>query len=108
MGGTSEIIGRLLVRNYDSNYRNLISTYYGQDEDVFIVYGNDSIYADRFRTDENGYYRFQYLRKGKYTLYAYSEDSLMLSPSGKKAVKVEVEITEGHQTVQAKTIVILK
>ena len=40
-GGSSSIIGKVLVENYNAA-GVLQETYYGPDEDVFIIYGNES------------------------------------------------------------------
>ena len=44
-------------------------------KDVFIIYSNNEgeLYNDKFETDYNGMYRFEYLRKGDYTIYTYAD-----------------------------------
>ena len=74
-GGTSTITGKIYAREYNSNYTLLTAEYYAAKEDVYIIYGDDSIYSDDFKTNYDGSYEFKYLRKGKYTLFAYSDDS---------------------------------
>jgi hypothetical protein len=45
------------------------------DEDVFLVYGNtDLIYDDNIKTNYDGTFKFTNLRKGAYTVFAYSKD----------------------------------
>jgi hypothetical protein len=46
-------------------------------KDVFIIYSNNegSIYDDKFETDYNGRYRFEFLRKGEYTIYTYADST---------------------------------
>ncbi len=44
-----------------------------QENEVYIVYGEDSVYFDRMDTGANGNFEFQDLIPGTYTLYAYSE-----------------------------------
>ena len=45
------------------------------DEDVFIIYGdNDDIYDDNIKTNYDGTFKFTNLRKGSYTVFAYSKD----------------------------------
>jgi hypothetical protein len=43
---------------------------------VFLLYGTDTIkpYDDSFETSWNGTYKFEYLRKGTYTVFVYSDD----------------------------------
>jgi hypothetical protein len=40
--------------------------------DVYIVYGDEPIYGDKMETGYDGFYRFKYLTKGKYKVFAYS------------------------------------
>jgi len=44
-------------------------------KDVFIIYADNEggLYDDKFKTDYNGKYRFEYLRKGDYTIYTYAD-----------------------------------
>jgi len=45
------------------------------DEDVYIVYGdNDEIYDDNIKTNYDGTFKFNNLRKGSYKVFAYNED----------------------------------
>jgi len=45
------------------------------DEDVFIIYGdNDDIADDNLKTNYDGTFKFTNLRKGSYTIFAYSKD----------------------------------
>tara|TARA_B100001758_G_scaffold247889_1_gene268244 strand:- start:48247 stop:48723 length:477 start_codon:yes stop_codon:yes gene_type:complete len=46
-------------------------------KDVFIIYSDNegSIYDDKFETDYNGRYRFEFLRKGDYTIYTYADST---------------------------------
>ncbi len=104
-GGTSTIKGKIYVINYNSDFTDINSEYYGQEEDVYIVYGDDEIYNDSFETHYDGSYRFQYLRQGTYKIFAYSKDTL--APSGKIAKEVIVTITEDDQVKELDDIVIL-
>lgn len=106
-GGTSTITGKVYVLDYDGNFSKIINEYYAPDEDVYIIYGNDKIYGDDFKTHYDGTYHFQYLQKGKYTVYAYSKDSTGTSPSGVIPIMKEVNITENNQTVEVEDLVIL-
>jgi len=105
-GGNATISGSVWVKDYNSTFSSLVSEYAGIKEDVYIVYGDNTGYDDKVETDYLGYYRFNYLRKGKYTIYVFSEDSTMTSPSGKTAVIQEVEITENDQLLVVPQIII--
>jgi hypothetical protein len=106
-GGTSTITGKVKVREYNGNFTYLIGEYYAGDEDVYIIYGNDSVYSDKFTTSYDGTYRFEYLREGKYKVFAYSLDSAAYPLDKKTEVMKEVTITEKDQVVQVEDIIIL-
>ena len=80
-GGTSVIEGQVWKI---FTFQNPISgeqdtSYYQLDvgKDVFIIYSNDNglVYDDKFETDYNGRYRFEYLRKGEDTIYTYADST---------------------------------
>jgi hypothetical protein len=107
VGGTSVIKGKVKVREYNGNFTYKIGEYYAGDQDVFIIYGDDAVYGDKFATSYDGSYRFDYLREGKYTLFAYSLDSAAYPLDKKTAVIREVTITGKNQVVEVPDIVVL-
>jgi hypothetical protein len=108
VGGTSTITGKVLVRQYNANFTVLMEQYYAPDEDVFIIYGDDEAYGDKFATNYDGTYRFEYLREGEYTVFAYSEDSLKYPTNHEIPVIRKVKINGKNQTVVVDDIIILK
>ena len=79
-GGTSVIEGQVYKTHTifnDSTGEIEDVLYYQLDagKDVFIIYSNNEgdVYDDKFETDYNGKYRFEYLRKGNYTIYTYAD-----------------------------------
>ena len=50
------------------------------DTEVFIVYGDNTGPDDRVFTNPDGDFSFDWLRKGNYTLYVYSEDTIEPPP----------------------------
>lgn len=107
MGGTSTITGKVKVREYNGNFTYLIGEYYAGDQDVYIIYGNDSVYSDKFTTSYDGTYRFEYLREGSYKVFAYSLDSAAYPLDRKIEVMKEVTITGKDQVVQVEDIIVL-
>lgn len=107
-GGTSIITGKVYVQLYDDSGTFIIGEYYAPEEDVYIIYGSDEIYSDRFRTNYDGAYWFKYLREGNYTVFAYSEDLTGSVPSGVVAVKKIIKIKESDQVVEVEDIIIQK
>ena len=104
-GGNSSIKGYVHVKDYNATLVILQGEYDGADEDVYIIYGDNPTYGDRIKTGADGVFEFKYLRKGSYTIYAYSDDTTL---AGKVAVSKIVEITDKKQTVDAGTIEIKK
>lgn len=111
-GGNSTIKGRVYLRDYDLAFTSLQNEYYKPDEDVFLVFGTDTIYDEDSKSGNNGWYQFDGLRKGIYQVYSYTVDSAGIvggknSPPKIPIIKT-VEIRSNKETVEAPTIVILK
>lgn len=109
-GGRATISGTIMWRDtYSSAVINvedsIIAEYPAIEERIYLVYGNEGVYDDDFRTDYDGKYEFKFLRKGQYKLYAYQkcddcdED---LEP-----VAVDVEISKNKGDNQAPTIYLI-
>ena len=114
-GGTSEIAGKIYEIQYDASFQLIVDTVPYVDEDVFIIYGNDrSTHDDDFKTSFDGSYKFSFLQKGDYTLFAYSDDSTgastgNLDPTGPKAPSfIKVTIDKNGKTITAPDIYIIK
>ncbi len=107
IGGKSTITGKVIMRQYNSNFTFLQEQFAAPDEDVFIIYGDDPVYGDKVSTNYDGTYRFEYLREGNYSVYAYSEDSANYPTKHKIPVIIQVRVGK-NQTVQAKDIIILQ
>ena len=80
-GGTSVIEGQVYkIFTFQNPTTGAWDTSYFQldaGRDVFIIYSNDNteLYDDKFDTDYNGKYHFEYLRKGEYTIYTYADST---------------------------------
>ena len=80
-GGASVIEGQVYkIYTFQNSTTGEGDTSYFQldaGKDVFIIYGDDKgqVYDDKFETDYNGKYHFEYLRKGDYTVYAYADST---------------------------------
>jgi hypothetical protein len=107
-GGTSTIRGKVIIREYNADFTILRDTYPAAKEDVYIIYGDEFVYGDRFETSFDGAYEFKYLREGSYTIFAYSDDSTNLITDEKIAITREVDITGKDQVVEVPDIIILK
>jgi hypothetical protein len=108
IGGTSSIKGKVIIRDYNTNFTELIEQYYAPDEEVFIIYGDDPVYGDKVTTNYDGTYEFNYLRDGNYKIYAYSKDSANYPTKRLIPVLVNASISGKKETVSAKDIIILQ
>lgn len=104
-GGTATLLGKIYVKDYNSNGQ-LKGEYYAPAEDVYIIYGNNTIFGDDTKTNYDGAYQFDELRTGNYTIFAYSDcDSCA---SGVMPVFQSVEIEIKGKEVEVPTITIIK
>ena len=112
-GGTSVITGQVyefdLYQNPNTGEWDTIFYKLDIGKDVFIIYSNDYelIYDDKFETDYNGRYRFEYLRKGEYTVYTYA-DSINNNVEYEYPVFKKVNITSNNSTFNIEDFVIEK
>jgi hypothetical protein len=107
-GGELTLTGQVIARKYNLTFTNLIAEYPLHEERVYIIYGNDEIYSDDFRTDFQGRYRFENLQPGKYTIFAYARDSTGNQPSGETPVFVEVNLTSNNPATEAPILILNK
>jgi len=106
-GGTGTITGKVYAYDYNAELTTLRSQYYAPEEDVYIIYGNDSVYSDRTRTSYDGSYRFKYLRPGSYTVFVYSKNIITKLPP-KLPIKKTVNILANDQVIFVEEIEINK
>lgn len=105
LGGNSAIRGKLELQNYNKDFSILKEQKAYVNEYVYITYGNVPGSADRVRTSYDGSFSFTHLRKGKYTVYAYSKD-VTKKNSGDIAIIKEIEIKKNKEDVDAGVIVV--
>lgn len=106
-GGTSTIKGVVMVKEYNGDFSILRDIYPAQDVDVYIIYGDDEVYGDKFQTGYDGKYEFNYLQNGKYTIYSLSKSDTILLTNQLVPVIKEVEVTSKDQVVEVDTIYII-
>lgn len=110
--GTASISGKISVLDkYDANFNPKTPVgipYYSGEEDVYIVYEDNDIYFERFRTNYDGSYRFDELITGTYYVYAYTKDHTVLSTvaSGLRPEIDTVVISEAGQQIVLSDILI--
>lgn len=105
-GGNSVITGKVFSKVYNNSLTQMIDSYYKPDVDVYLVYGDNETYNDDFKTDRDGTFRFEYLRKGNYKIFAYSVDNTGASGSGITPVIIEVNVGSSNEVVSVEDLVI--
>ena len=95
-GGTSSISGSLVTRYYNDDYSLMIREEPAVDEEVFILYGDDTYLGDRVFASNDGSFRFSWLRRGDYTVYYESEDSATTGRD-EKVISYQVSLDKGEE-----------
>ena len=111
-GGTSTIQGSVYKL---STYYNVltqqvdtISYQLDSKKDVYLIYSDNEndFYDDNVETNWNGQYRFEYLRKGNYTLFVYSDSTDALNLSYEYPIFKHVKIDANNSTFNLSDFVI--
>ncbi|MBN1116788.1 MAG: hypothetical protein JXA77_06270 [Bacteroidales bacterium] len=107
-GGSSSIKGSVFVQEYNKDMTIKVGDpYAAQDVDVYIIYGDDEIYGDKFQTGYDGKYEFSYLQEGKYKVYVLSKSLDIIHTNELVPIMKEVEIIGKDQVVEVETITII-
>jgi hypothetical protein len=96
----------LVVAQEFDVFGDLVREYPAADARVYLVFGADSVIGDESRTHYSGRYRFDFLRKGQYTVYAYSDCGNC--PGGEEAVRLELELDAGKAVLEAPTLYVTR
>ena len=76
LGGTSSLEGYVynIVHN-DENLSFRTDTFPASGKNIYLIFGNDinKYFGDKTDVNNNGLFRFDYLRKGDYVVYTFSE-----------------------------------
>jgi hypothetical protein len=94
-GGTGSISGIVMEQFYNDDYSNLLYEKAAVDEEIFILFGNNSEVGTSSETAMNGEFRFKYLYPGSYTIYFQTEDSTAFFGEDTENV-VQVELAKGE------------
>lgn len=105
-GGRASIKGKIYIQEYNSNCTELREEYYGINERVFIIAGNEPSYFEDVRTGPDGTFWFKYLREGKYQVYALSDNCD--APGETETIIIEVNISESKQEFETEDIVVIR
>ena len=103
-GGNSVIQGKILERTYTA-FPSIYSDKAALEKDVYIIYGDDnSTFDDRTRTSFDGSFKFEFLRKGKYRLFVYTEDTVLTNFGKEVPIFLDAEIKKNKSEVNLSTV----
>jgi hypothetical protein len=105
IGGDAEIKGQVWAYQLNGSLTDTIADYAAEDVYVYIVYGDNSGFDKRIKTDYNGNFRFPFLYEGKYTLYVYSFDPYAID--GQSPVIREITISDRKEVIEMERMNIL-
>ncbi|MFT5780532.1 MAG: hypothetical protein ACI837_003494 [Crocinitomicaceae bacterium] len=106
-GGRASVKGKIYVKKYNQSFTQLLDEYYAPEERVYIMYGDNEVYDDDMRTNFDGAFEFNFLKKGNYTIFVYSEDTTFTVPGGLEPIFYEFEITDKKETIDLGDITII-
>ena len=106
-GGFASVSGVLWTQDWDNTFSIINSEYPAMDEDVYLMYGSDSIPSEDVKTSYNGWFTFPYLHPGKYSLLVYSNRYITPGNTNKiEPILVPFEIKEQREKLILDTIII--
>jgi hypothetical protein len=106
-GGNAVIRGRVYEYDYNSDFSSIKDEYFIGNQEVFIVYGDNIVYDDKFKTHYDGTFEFRYLLPGQYTIYTYTKDRTGDSPVP-VIVQKKVHICNRWDNIDIDTLIIYK
>lgn len=94
MGGTGSITGTIVEQFYNQDFSETFHSSPAVDEDVFILFGDNTTPGEDVTTGMSGEFRFNYLYPGTYVIYFQSDDST--GSFGEEWRAYEVELGNGE------------
>lgn len=112
-GGSSTIEGTVVIdhtKRYAYKKDSIYTNYTAKDEKVYIIYGDNPTFDDDTRTTYNGNFKFDYLYKGEYTIYTYSECFYDIDSCTDETITIlnSVTIKADNETVTLDTVHLAK
>jgi hypothetical protein len=100
IGGDAEIRGQVWSYILNGSLTGFIGDCPAEDTYVYIVYGDNTGFDKRVKTDYNGNFRFPYLYPGEYTLYVYSVDTSADSFDSQRPIIKKVTIQKRKEIIE--------
>lgn len=101
-GGKNSIKGYVFTQEISRATNQIISEYPAFEDALYIIYGSNAYYADKFILNYDGFYTFENLNKGKYTIFIYSDCNLC--NGGKEPIFKDIELLEKREDFAVDTI----
>ncbi|TKG96634.1 hypothetical protein EYV94_05125 [Puteibacter caeruleilacunae] len=106
VGGRCSIKGRLIEKAYNDDMSVLQRETIAKDEDVFLLFGDETSVGEKTSSSFYGDFEFNHLWPGTYTLYYYSEG---IEKGAKVTHEKTMEIKlSGHETVDLGELEVIK
>lgn len=113
IGGSSSLEGYVYnVIHKDDNFSFTADTFPAVKEDIFLIFGEDNYFGEDTETNNVGLYRFDFLRKGTYTVYAMSKyadehqeavfQTIKVGKGTNKAEDIYIHTGKAHGTAMIK------
>ena len=91
-GGKNTIKGVIITQEFTESTNQFVTQYPSQEKRVYIIYGDNAYYANEVKTNYDGRFKFDYLYKGDYQLFVYSD--CLACPGGVESLFVDVTLKE--------------
>ena len=106
VGGKNTITGVIIKEEYTEAGNDFVTSYPALEERVYIIYGDNAVFADETRTNYDGSFRFDYLYKGDYSIFVYSE--CLACPGGVEPIFIDIELEQRKEIFETDTIYVKK
>lgn len=93
-GGNSKIYGKAYEVRVDRHW-NPVDTFPIADQDIYIRFGESNSYDERVITAGDGYYEFNYLRPGDYSMFTFSD--CPLCSGGDEEVELSISLAKNEE-----------
>ncbi|MFW5851031.1 MAG: hypothetical protein ACOCWB_02290 [Bacteroidota bacterium] len=105
-GGLNTIEGYVYIQDLSPTLQKIGDPYPAVDENIFIKYGTSAVIDDDEPTSDNGFFSFQFLMPGNYTIFVESEDTVLFKNKQDIVISRDINFSEKKQTASLDTIII--
>lgn len=95
-GGKSSVSGHIITREFNRDMSLMLQEYPAAGQDVYIIFGNETISGDDQETAPDGSFSFRYLTPGDYEVYYYCDDTTMAGGSGDMTLSYPISLARNE------------